>query len=308
MKKIRKITPTIARQILGRHFGSHIKALKRIHGGLANHVFEARIGRQEVVLRISEHLGKLQVFMKEQWAVAAARKKNIPTPEILEVSNDVIDLPYMIARKVDGLPAISMGPQRSAILRELGEYTAKINQISTQDFGHIFDWSPNELSRSRTWIEYLDNELKVEERIAVLRQSGIVKADQLNKLRERVESMRTWKTRPTLSHGDIRLKNVIVNQRGKIISILDWENCTSNIAPYWELSLALHDLSMDEKQSFLEGYGLDLKEYMEMAPAIKALNVLHYSRSVRHAIKRKDRARLLSLRARLTGAFDLYSL
>jgi hygromycin-B 4-O-kinase len=200
-----------------------------------------------------------------------------------------------------------MASQRPAILGELGEYAAKINQIGTRDFGHVFDWSPNELSRSRTWIEYLDNELKVDERLAVLRQSGLVKADLLQKLRGQVESMRAWTTKPTLSHGDIRLKNVIVNQRGKIVSILDWENCTSNMAPYWELSLALHDLSMDEKQSFLEGYGLDLTRYMEIAPAIKALNLLHYSRSVRHALQRNDKARLLNLRARLAGAFDLYS-
>jgi len=107
---------------------------------------------------------------------------------------------------------------------------------------------------------------------------------------------------------DIRLKNVIVNEKNKILAIIDWENCTSNIAPYWELSLALHDLSMDEKQSFLEGYGLNVEDYMRVAPGIKALNVLLYSRSVHHALKRNDKTRLLGLRARLSGAFDLYSL
>ena len=120
--------------------------------------------------------------------------------------------------------------------------------------------------------------------------------------------MRNWKVSPTLSHGDIRLKNVMVGDTGKIIAILDWENCTSNVAPYWELSLALHDLTMDEKQNFLDGYGLDLKAYMQIAPAIKALNILNYARSVRHALKRQDKKRLLGFRARLSGAFDLYSL
>ena len=47
---------------------------------------------------------------------------------------------------------------------------------------------------------------------------------------------------------------------------------------------------------------------MRMAPAIKALNILNYARTVRHALERNDKKRLLHLRARLNGAFDLYSL
>src|SRR5437773_2176761 len=98
--------------ILEQHFGKRPAALKRIPGGLANHVFEARLGREELILRISEKPRKLQVFMKEQWAVTAARKNNVPTPEILEVSNEVIGLPYMISRKVIGLPAAALGRER----------------------------------------------------------------------------------------------------------------------------------------------------------------------------------------------------
>jgi aminoglycoside phosphotransferase (APT) family kinase protein len=250
----------------------------------------------------------LQVFMKEQWAVAAARRYKVPTAEILEVSNDFIGLPYMISRKVDGYPAGPVGHSRAAIVRELGHYGAIINSIRTRDFGHIFDWSPNKLSRNRTWTQYLDNELQIEQRLETLRSSGVLEPANLKKLSKQIESMRKWTAKPTLSHGDLRLKNVMLDEKRKIVAIIDWEECTSQIAPYWELSIALHDLTMDEKQSFVEGYGLDLKEYTRMASAIKALNLLNYARSVRHAIERKDKARLVGLRARLNGTFDLYSL
>ena len=308
MKKAIKVTPAVAALILERHFDKKATNLKRIHGGLANHVFEARIGQQNLVLRISEHAAKLQVFMKEQWAVTAARKKDVPTPQILEVSTDATGLPYMISRKVEGIAGSTLGAERLAVLRELGQYTAKINSIKTKDYGHIFDWSPNKLSRNRTWMDYLDKELKVDERVLNFQEAGLLDLHQLRKLRREIQAMRRWKIAPSLNHGDIRLKNVIVNEKNKILAIIDWENCTSNIAPYWELSLALHDLSMDEKQSFLEGYGLNVEDYMRVAPGIKALNVLLYSRSVHHALKRNDKTRLLGLRARLSGAFDLYSL
>jgi hypothetical protein len=190
----------------------------------------------------------------------------------------------------------------------LGQYAAVINSIPTHDFGHIFDWSPNKLSRNSTWPDYLDNEMAVEERIETLRRGGVIDAGMLKKLRHEVRLMRKWRRKPTLSHGDIRLKNVILDRRDKILAILDWENCTSNIAPHWELSIALHDLTMDEKEVFLRGYGVPLKDFMRMSSAIKALNILNYALSVGRAIERKDQARLLSLRSRLHGTFDLYSL
>jgi len=308
MKEHPAITPKLAARILEHHFGKEPKAITRIHGGLANFVFEARVGREDVVVRISSVPAKLQVFMKEQWAVNAARKKKVPTPDILEVSNDVAGLPYMISRKVVGQSATGNGHQRMDVLRELGGYAAKINEIETHDYGHIFDWSPNELSRNRTWPEYLEKELKVDERLETLKRSGVMEEARFSRLRKEVVQMRRWTSKPNLNHGDLRLKNVILDERGKITTILDWENCVSQIAPHWELSIALHDLSMDEKQAFLEGYGLDLQDYMRLASAIKALNVLNYALSVRHATERKDKKRLLSLKARLNGTFDLYSL
>jgi aminoglycoside phosphotransferase (APT) family kinase protein len=308
MKERGAVTPKTAALILEHHFGKRPRSVKRIHGGVANHVFEARIGRDDLVLRISEKPHKLQVFMKEQWAVTAARAIKVPTPEILEVCNDVIGLPYMISRQVVGRPAGSIGIRKSEVLRELGHYAAMINTIRTRDFGHIFDWSPNKLSRQRTWKEFVDNELHVEERLETYARCRILEPARLKALRRRVQSLRRWSGPPTLTHGDIRLKNVMLDEKRKIVALLDWEDCTSNIAPCWELSIALHDLTIDEKQIFLEGYGLDLREYMRLAPGIHALNILNYHGAVASALRHKDKARLLNLRARLNGAFDLYSL
>ena len=105
MKRPVRITAKTAGKVLEHHFGTRPKRITRIHGGLANHVFEASVRGEELILRISERPSKLQTFMKEQWAVNAARKNGVPTPKILEVCNDVIGLAYMISRKVAGQPA-----------------------------------------------------------------------------------------------------------------------------------------------------------------------------------------------------------
>ena len=205
------VTSRTAALVIERHFGRKPRAIRRIHGGLANHVFEVRVGKEEVILRISQRPEKLQVFMKEQWAVSAARRKNVPTPEILEVCNDVIELPCMISRKVAGRAAGGVGRQRLMVLSELGEYAAAINQIPTHDFGHIFDWSPNKLSRNKTWKDYLDKELALEERLEMLRSSRLISPETLRTLQLAVRKLRNWKGRPTLNHGDIRLKNAMLN-------------------------------------------------------------------------------------------------
>jgi aminoglycoside phosphotransferase (APT) family kinase protein len=307
MKKPKSVSIREVTVLLAHYFGKDPKGIKPVGGGVANHVFEAQVGREQLIVRISTKPHKLQVFIKEQWAITRARESGVPTPEVLQVGNEIIGLPFMISRKVPGPPATGFRDNPS-LLEELGGYAAKINAIPTHDFGPMFDWSPNKLSRRRTWQEYLDAELRVEERCEVLERAGLLERANLSKLRGQIKRMRQWEGKPTLSHGDLRLKNLILDDQGKITAILDWEKTTSNLAPYWELSLALHDLTVDEKEMFLRGYGLDPKAYAKLAPGIKALNLLNYAKTARIAMAHRNKALLLSLRIRLNGGWDLYSL
>ena len=307
MKKTSRITVRTAGIILEELFNKRPKKIKRVHGGLVNFVFEAELDSENLIVRIADDPGKLQVFMKEQWAIAKAHSRGIPTAEVLEVANSPDGFPYMVSRKAAGKMATGSRDKES-LLMSLGHYAAMINAIPTTDFGHLFDWSSNQLSRRRTWADYLDQELHIEERCELFQKSGVLEKHELNRLQEQIRCIRQWKYKPSLNHGDLRLKNVILNEQREIVAILDWENCTSNIAPAWELSVALHDLTMDEKEMFLRGYGLDLKDYMKLSPAIKAFNILNYASTVKHAIEKKDKEKLLGIRARLNGTFDLYSL
>jgi aminoglycoside phosphotransferase (APT) family kinase protein len=109
-----------------------------------------------------------------------------------------------------------------------------------------------------------------------------------------------------MNQGDLRLKNVLVDANGRISAILDWENCTSNLAPEWDLSIALHDLSIDEKEAFLRGYGLSPRALSAIAPAIKAFNVLNYVPEIDRLVEEAD-GQLAHYRNRLRGDLDLYS-
>ena len=274
--------------------------------GHTNFVFEATHKNAEYIVRIAAIGGKLNDFIKEQWAVEHVREKGVPVAEILEVGNEVVELPYMLQRKLKGQEAVDH-PDRLQILCELGKYASIINSIPTSNYGNAFDWSRNRLSKSETWKEYLINELRYKDRIAILDKYKMLDQKDLKKLNSVMSKFEKLKNPPSLNHGDIRLKNAIVDEKGKILAIIDWEHCTSNMAPYWDLSIALHDLSIDGKQQFLEGYGVKPKDFMEMTPYIKAINTLNYSDTIERMAKRKDTSRLEFYRLRLKGHLDLFS-
>jgi aminoglycoside phosphotransferase (APT) family kinase protein len=297
----------LARDAAKHHFGGYPKRIVHRSEGLSNFVFTFSNSDGEFVIRISPDPSRINSFIKEQWAENAAREADVPTPRILEVGHELIRFPYMIAHMVPGREA-THHPNRLDILREMGRYAAVINSIRTKGFGQTFDWSENRLSFNSTLKEYLYNEFRFEEKLASLVRHKMIAEKRSKELARIFADAAKSRTRPVLNHGDMRLKNVIVSEEGRIKAIIDWEGCTSNVAPAWELSLALHDLGVDGMQCFLEGYGLSEKRFLDALPLIKAFNIVNYAAAVDEIAAAKDKKMLAQYRLRLSGAFDLYSL
>jgi aminoglycoside phosphotransferase (APT) family kinase protein len=296
-----------ARFVVKHHFGNGPARMTYRSGGLSNFVFEVKHGEGDFIIRISPDQSRLNAFIKEHWCERVARQAGVPTAEILETGFSVIPFPYVIARSVKGTDA-TLHPERQKIVRELGSLGAKINSIRTHGFGETFDWSNNELSRNRTLKDYLDDEYRFDASIEDLGRSKLCSQATMKSLKRICRELRTLNAKPRLSHGDLRLKNVIVDDGGKIVAVIDWEKATSNIAPHWELSLALHDLDIDMQQELVDGYGLNGKKLAEIAPFVKAFNLLNYADAINRATEAKDKRELERLRNRLSGSFDLYSL
>ena len=74
------------------------------------------------------------------------------------------------------------------------------------------------------------------------------------------------------------------------------------------ISMALHDLSVDAKHEFMAGYGLSESEVRDIAPVLKAINIMNYAPFVERAAAEGDKPKLEQYRTRLSGALDLYSL
>jgi aminoglycoside phosphotransferase (APT) family kinase protein len=295
-----------ARILVKHHFGTAARRIEYKPSGLTNFVFTVKHAEGNFVLRISPDPGRLNTFIKEQWAQKAARKAGAPVPEILEVGAEVIPFPYMISTTVEGDEA-THHPARLEILRQMGQWAARINKIKTKGFGETFDWSENRLSRNKSFREYLEKEYRYGTKLQTLKKHRLLTQAQIRILEKIFAAAGRTRQTGALTHGDLRLKNVIADGDGKIIAILDWGSSTSNLAPQWELSIALHDLGIDGMQHFLNGYEMKSDKLKEIMPLVKAFNVTNYAAAIEEAVRSKDKTRLDQFRTRLSGTLDLYS-
>ena len=296
----------LAKTIIERHFGKPPSRIVYKSSGRTNFVFAVNHLEGQFVVRISPNADNIKAFQKERWASQKAREAGVPSPEVLAVGQDGVSEPYMITRRVTGTEA-THHPGRKRIINEMGRYAATINSITTTGFGANFDWT-SEGPGHTTWNSYIKDEFEIDKRMELFAQHEILPEAELQEISRIVENAKPRDGQASLNHSDLRLKNVIVDEGGDIAAIIDWEDCISTIAPEWELSIALHDLSIDEKLALIDGYGLSSCQVKEMAPLIKSFNILNYSPVIEQAIANQNDKNLAELKLRLMGCLDLYSL
>ena len=283
--------------------------LARKGGGLTNVVYAAEMpGGERLILRMSPGPDKAAAYLKERWAMEQAARAGVPVPETLAVDAHESGFDFMVQRAVPGEDATDH-PERLTLLREMGRLTRLIHGIRTKGFGQEFDTKRGRFTGAANWRDYVAKELRFEERLELLNRFRMLSRQQASRLEGVMLDILGWEVEPVLNHGDMRLKNVMAEgEAARITAVLDWEFCSSNAAPYWDLSLALHDLTIDAKHVFLEGYGLDEDEIIAVSDVIKAINIINYAPFVAKAAEEGNEALLAQYRTRFSGALDLYSL
>lgn len=294
----------MVKEIIRHHFAVPATRINFKTTGLTNFVFSVKCKAGDFIVRISDTEEKIQDYQKEQWVISKVRNEGIPVGEILEVGNQIIMKPYMLQKEIKGEVALNH-PDRHAILQSLGELAKRLHSIKTSHFGKVFDWSQNILSKNKTWKDFLKNELMVESRLNILGLNKILPANMLDRLFAMYAIIKKWNPEPRLNHGDLRLKNVLIDKKARIAALIDWEESISNIAPHWDLSIALHDLSIDAKQHFITGYGLNAQQFEAISQFVKFFNVLNYAPVIEKLALAGDRQAIAFYRLRLNGHFDL---
>lgn len=301
-KQAERVRDAAAQALARRFAGPH--ELQPEQGGLSNHVFRSLTSDGEVVVRVGVDVAKHEAFRREARVAARAREAQIPAPEVLCVTEED-GLAVMISRAMPGALARDH-PERLRTLQDLGAMARRIHAIRTCGFGGDFSFDGMCAQDEEGWREWLLADYRAEARIATLARQQLISGEQAEEMRRALEQMAGLPDAPVLNHGDLRLKNVLVDEDGAITGLLDWENCRSARGPYWDISVALHDLWVDQAQAFLDGYGMEQAEVQAAAPLWRLFNALNYVPEVTRALQESDTETLERIRTRFSGALDLF--
>ena len=298
----------VVRTVVARHIGTPTR-VEPLSGGLTNRAFDVETTDGQVVVRLGDQPDKLAGFERERWAADRARTAGIPTQSIVALGSEG-RWSYTIAERLPGESAVDH-PERLRILEELGRIAKVVHTIHTDGFGDRFA-SGGEATDSMppaaaSWSEFLRDDLQAESRLARLLELGMISDRQAESLRRTLAEVEAWDGPAVLNHGDLRLKNVVVDSEGRILGVIDWESATSVVGPHWDLSIALHDLSIDAKQAFLTGYGMPDDEVRRAAAVWRLFNVLNYVPIIDELLEKDDTEEVERIRTRLSGALDLYA-
>jgi hypothetical protein len=253
------------------------------HQGCENMTFLASCGNHPTryIVRLHElslnetEKGLWPAFEKDRFISTRLRGNRLiaPIPENstgrLTVSTSALDcrtfgymiqelLPYQSARQSRN------PPHRYALLHQLGEILHDIHAIELTGFGSEFQSDGDRFAHS----SFADS---IEAKVRAIEQVHLPKA-MPDWIRHRSESLARIDTNPLLSHRDVLANpgNVLVDGRGTIQAIIDWELANSGLAFHTEVASLIYTLYRDghspariehDLKAFLQGYGMSYQHY-----------------------------------------------
>lgn len=244
--------------------------------GIVNQVCVVETESHKVVVRMNDK-DTFPCFVKEKWCIEQAAAVGIPGPEVLSIGI-VDETAYMIQTFIHGDNGLDSTVPKSEVWRQLGEYAKLIHSIQVKGFGgNLIDpvhgefQSPSHAGSDGSWhgyVQYNINSLTEHDRLIKL---GVITQMESQRVRKLFENLKKETFRFGLNHGDISLKNTMVNQANQVI-LLDWGNAEVSVVPHVAVTqlmqyqiLGLEEgPNMEEFKAFLDGYGIREQDLDDM--------------------------------------------
>ena len=293
----------MARGIASAYFLTRAVEIEPIIGkGFVNYIFLARGAEKSVIIRMSQAEDEergLAFYAKETWCLEQAARLGIPGPEVLEVGLWGTR-PYMLQTVVPGVNGEECACDKKHIWHELGRFARLIHSVTLDGFGETLEYftKGNPAAEWYKFIEYNLNSLTEEDELLRL---GVYTRTQRDAVRRVFESLRERSFRFGLTHGDLSLKNTLVEADGQV-HLLDWGSAEAHIVPHYELYgiLIYQEPDAATLQAFLTGYGMEEAEFARVLPELHSLILLKSFDLTRWAIDRcPERIDSIAGRARL---------
>ena len=223
-----------------------------IPAGSVNKVFRVTSAGRPSILRFSAEASAYADYQKEAWCIEQARARGVPTPEIVQIGQHGT-VTFMFQRFVAGVPGTSPLLDRHHVWSALGAHLSTIHTIPTQGFGlQLQDATAGQFTES--WERHLSYNLSALGSHDLLQQQGIITPNESALLTHYFTRLGRDDVRLALSHGDIALRNAIVDPNSSV-HLLDWGCSHSHVVPYSDFAniLRWEQPTRPEFATFLEG-------------------------------------------------------
>lgn len=257
-----------------------------IDKGFVNRVYRAETEKFQFIVRIND-ANSFDEYKKEVWASEQAILKEIQTPKILKVGI-FGNKTFTIQKFINGIEGRDFPGNKKFIWKKLGEYAQRIHKISVKGFGLSFRNMTQDDSKIE-WLRYLNYNIESLNDEDELLKLNVLTKRQSQQARKIFEILKAREFNFGLNHGDLSLKNTIVDDAG-IVHLLDWGSSEASIVPHHDLiqllkvNMQQNDPDNSEIQAFLEGCEIDKSQFQEMLPDLEALMLLRSFDKLRWAI------------------------
>ena len=236
-------------------------SFRRIVTGKFNISYFVNAGNQQLVLRIAPDQNEVFVFyerdmMRQEPDIhqLVLSQTTVPAPRILVYDDlhTLIDRDFIIMERLPGLPLTEAhSVSQNLVFRQVGEYLAQVHSLTADRYGYLGAHLPME-SQS-TWLEAF--EIMWNKMIDDIVMVGYYNEEESDMMRALLDQYIAMFDRPvpaSLLHMDIWHQNILVDRKGNVTGLLDWDRAL------WgdpEIEFAVLDYCGISEPAFWEGYG-----------------------------------------------------
>lgn len=258
-------------------FSQPPRSIKRIQKGKINLVFEVAIPKEGAFI-FQLHPQKERKYLFEQSARVSgeAFRRGIPTHKVSYYGDEFIPYAWIVYEKIEGMTADSYGGDKKKIWKQIGEYAKLIHQIPMSAYGSVRYWKEKP-AYSDTWEEEVDFKMEIYKENRILESGRLFGDDEVKVIEREIKKIRRWKFTPMLIHGNLSLDNVLVDDNGKIVGIIDWDEASGGRVPHQEFGSAFAWwMTEGEQKSFLKGYGFSNTKWNKIKRGVVSTQLLMY--------------------------------
>ena len=212
---------------------------------------------------------------------------------------------FSIEEYIAGKTPIAVGARaRLQLFTSISSQLKEIYQVKFSGFGDEVSLTESRRFHASSWTQWRD-ELLRRARFRELGLSGFLSKSTAELLDHQVRKALTFRTSPTLYHGDLlgNWSNVVVGNDGRVNSLLDWEFSGAGAALEQEIASVLYCFHRDQVplaereiyfKAILDGFGVGAEEYCEvLRPRVDAFLSLHAAKAINRLFPQPGQEKLV---------------